>query len=299
MINYPGDRAIQAEAKEHGLGNVIVVRDLARIVEVLNLDEQDFFSADSVVAGSMALRCFNSPRFTIFDADFSTSQANIRPLEETREKFSYLDDDITIDASGLEPSDQRETLFKSDPIKFSPRFTQLASGDNDRRFKADVSTRGLELPGIKKPLVVPYDLGLWAAPPEIWVMDPHEILAEKILGWCADRLVKHYADAAFISLIATGANGIPLLLPDWSWGQVRDILEPKLETMRKLQPGRYAELRSVDALVGRLAALPEFEARQWADILYLRAERDRFSQAFVISAVQKILVPNLRSAGRR
>jgi len=73
VIRYPDDQATEAEADRHGIPNFVLVRDLVRIVEVLNLARQDFFGTQSVLAGSMALRCFNTPRFTVYDADFATT----------------------------------------------------------------------------------------------------------------------------------------------------------------------------------------------------------------------------------
>jgi hypothetical protein len=299
VIDYPDDRASSAEAKRHGLDDVVLIRDLARIVEVLNLDSQDFFSAKSVMAGSMALRCYGSPRFTVFDADFSTTHDRIEPINEMHKKFSYTDDEIEIDASALVSDDHRETLWKSAPIRFNPFFSQLVPNEGDQRFKADISVRGLIHPGIEKPLRVPYDLGLWRDPPPIWIMDPHEILAEKILGWCVNQLAKHYADVAFICLIADGTDTIPAQIENWSWHTARDTLDAKLGIMRRIYPQMYAQFRSVDALLGPLSLTPEFDAQQWDNILYLRSQRDRFRQQFVINAVQEILVPNLRLTGRR
>jgi hypothetical protein len=43
-------------------------------------------------------------------------------------------------------------------------------------------------------------------PPSVWVMDPVEALAEKILGWCVHGLVKHYADAAWQKLVYLQAH---------------------------------------------------------------------------------------------
>ncbi len=63
MIEYPEDGATEKEAEKNGIPDFVLIRDLVRIVEVLNLDAQDFFSSKSVLSGSMALRCFGSPRF--------------------------------------------------------------------------------------------------------------------------------------------------------------------------------------------------------------------------------------------
>jgi hypothetical protein len=296
VIEDPSDRDRHREADEHGLPDAVLIRDLARIVEVLNLKAQGFFSEDSVMAGSMALRCYGSPRFTVFDADFSTTRATLMPVEEMRGKLNYADSELEIDASEL-TSDDRETLWQSAPISFTPIFSQLVPSQADQQFKADISVRGLVHAGIPMPLEIPYDLGIWTETPSIFVMDPHEILAEKILGWCVNRLVKHYADIAFISYVAEGRLGAAI--PEWSWATARDTLDAKLEIMRKVYPLMYAPFPSVDPIIGVLAAPPRFDPTQWREVLYLKSERDRFTREFVTAGVNDILVPKLRAAARR
>ncbi len=94
MIDYPNDRNIAAAASRHGIPEPVLVRDLVRVVEVLNLKSQDFFSKRSVLAGSMALRCFDSPRFTVYDADFSTSSDTVNPATAMKAKLAYADDEL-------------------------------------------------------------------------------------------------------------------------------------------------------------------------------------------------------------
>jgi hypothetical protein len=155
VIEYPSDRDSHRDADEHGLPDAVLIRDLTRIVEVLNLKAQGFFSEDSVMAGSMALRCYGTPRFTVFDADFSTTRATLMPGEEMRGKLNYADSELEIDASELR-SDDRETLWQSAPISFTPIFSQLVPSQADQQFKADISVRGLVHAGIPMPLEIPY-----------------------------------------------------------------------------------------------------------------------------------------------
>lgn len=143
MIDYPDDRRIAAEANRHDIPEPVLVRDLMRVVEVLNLKAKEFFSERSVLAGSMALRCFGSPRFTVYDADFSTSSQTVNPPAMMKDKLAYRDDDLEITPAPLVPHDDGGTAWDEDPA--------------------------------------------------VYIMDPHETLAEKILGWCAHRQVKHYA----------------------------------------------------------------------------------------------------------
>jgi hypothetical protein len=80
-------------------------------------------------------------------------------------------------------------------------------------------------------------------------MDPHEVTAEKILGWCAHRLTKHYADLGFIA-IATTVPGAKIQLQAET---LRDVLAAKLATIRALQPSHYTRFESIDDLTADLA----------------------------------------------
>lgn len=289
MIRYPDDQATEAEANRHGIPDFVLIRDLVRIVEVLNLAEQDFFGKQSVLAGSMALRCFNTPRFTVYDADFATTVEAKRSRGEMRDLLRYVDDELEIAPAELTPHDAGGTAWKSEPITYLPVFTDLAP-DETREFKADISNRGLVLPGQEHQLRLPYDLGLWDEPPVVWIMDPHEIAAEKILGWVVHRAAKHYADLAFIALAAQPEAG-PLLRLDRT--TLRETLAAKLGSMKKVQPDRYAKLASLDDVVRALREDPVLAADEWGKLVYLRSRRDRFTQATLKSAVQSLLVPML------
>jgi hypothetical protein len=290
VIDYPGDDAIEKEARKHGIPDPVLIRDLVRIVEVINLAEQGFFGTERVLSGSMALRCFRSPRFTVYDADFATAVEAQPGRTEMRDLLRYADDDLEILPADLTPHDTKGTGWKSEPIRYLPAFTSLAPEDT-RQFKADVSSRGLVLPGLEQQLLVPYELGIWDEAPVVWIMDPHEITAEKILGWVIHREAKHYADLAFIVLAAQPQAG-PLLELDRSI--LRNTLDAKLAIMRELQPDNYAAWSSVDDVVASLAESPVFSAQEWDKIVYLEARRDLFDQTTLKRAVQTLLVPMLK-----
>ena len=290
MIEYPDDGAAEKEAAKHGIPEPVLIRDLVRIVEVMNLAKQDFFGTKSVLSGSMALRCFHSPRFTVYDADFATAVEAQRRRTEMRDMLRYADDDLEITPADLTPHDAKGTGWKSEPISYVPAFTALAPEDT-RTFKADISSRGLVLPGREQELLVPYDLGIWAEAPVVYIMDPHEIAAEKILGWIRHREIKHYADLAFIVLAAQTQAG-PLLGLDRDI--LRETLDAKLTIMRGIQPENYAPWTSVDDVVKSLEADPVFSEQEWAKIVYLRARRDRFNPVMLKQAVQRLLVPLLK-----
>jgi hypothetical protein len=295
VINYPRDQGIRQQAKVHGLPEPVLVRDLVRIVEVLNLKKQGFFAKRSVLSGSMALRCFGSPRFTVYDADFSTSSELVSP-EQMQDMLVYNDEDLDISPEAFEAHDAGETAWKYAPITYTPVFTALVPDPADRSFKADVSFRGLEMDGLEMPLAVPYSLDIWDEAPIVQVMDPHEAVAEKVLGWCVHRGVKHYADLAYVALAQTDPKVLELKL---RYPKVRDILDEKLRTMTKLQPDYYARFRHIDALVGDLARPVSFDAKQWKGIMYIAGQRRRFTRQLSENAVREILVPALRRASPR
>jgi hypothetical protein len=134
--------------------------------------------------------------------------------------LAYEDELSSITPSDLVPYDGAGTNWKSAPITFDPAFTALVPGDNDRSFKADVSFRGLVLHGRELPLRVPYDgLKLWKKPTSVYVMDLHETVAEKVLGWCAHRLGLVYVQTLAMSLESIERN-------------VRQVLAPALRGVR-------------------------------------------------------------------
>jgi hypothetical protein len=293
VIDYPNDRAIAAAAEKHGIPAPVLIRDLVRVVEVLNLKNQDFFSARSVLAGSMGLRCFDSPRFTVYDADFSTSSDTINPPTAMKTKLAYSDDELEIAPADLVPHDQGGTAWKSAPVRFTPVFTSLMPNEDDRSFKADVSFRGMLVDGLEVPFKLPYDLAIWDDDPAVWIMDPHETLAEKILGWCAHRQVKHYADLAYIAIVSSPGNG---RLIELDYARAREVLDGKLAAMSQLQPDVYAAFPNIEALIADLLAKPQLDGAQWAEIMYLSDQRDNFKPALLEMAVTRILVPGLRGS---
>jgi hypothetical protein len=295
MIDYPDDERLREQASLHDLQAPVLIRDVVRVVELLNLRAKQFFNKRSVLSGSMALRCFGSPRFTVYDADFSTSTATVDPPGSMRELLRYSDENLDIIPAAARAADRRETLVQIEPIRFDAVFTNIVLAEEDQQFKADISFRGLLLDGREAPIATPYSLGLWDEPPSVWVMDPVETLAEKILGWCVHGLVKHYADAAWIT-IAAQATGSPLA---FSYPQLREVLHDKLELMRALQPDKYSPFPGLEAVVGKLAQPPDFDRVQWQKLVYLHAHRAAYTQADLKHIVQHTLAQQLRRSQPR
>ncbi len=139
--------------------------------------------------------------------------------------------------------------------------------------------------------MVPYDLGIWTDPPIVRIMDPHEIVAEKTLGWVVHREAKHYADLAFIAAGTRPETG-PIF--DLKRAVLRETLSSKLDIMRAIQPDIYAPWPTIDDVTRSLEENPIFSQRDWEKIVYVRAYRDRFTKAAMRNAVQRLLVPLLR-----
>lgn len=287
MIDYPADEALLEAAGQADIPPEVLVRDLVRVVEVMNLSAKGFFNRRSVLAGSMALRSFGSPRFTVFDADFSTSKDTINPETRMTELLRYEDDDLTITPSPLVPSADGGDMWKSAPIEFTPVFTSLVP-ENERQFKADVSFRGLVRDGQEVELAVPYDLGIWVEAPVVYVMDPVEVIAEKTLGWCVHGLAKHYADLGYLAIASqAGIAGRLQLERD----DLRGAIADKLERMRALQPRLYAPFPSLESVIEKLKEPPAFDQGEWQQLVYIRKHRAALNQRRIQRAVQEILVP--------
>ena len=282
MIDYPNDAAIEGEAQRHALPIDVLVRDLARIVEVLNLTERGFLHKKSVLAGSMALRTAGSPRFTVYDADFSIGGDDQPRPDEIRSALSYADDDIEIKPGGEKPFDDRGSGWIFEPVTFDPIFTDFVSTD---QFKADISLRGLVEDGVEAPLKVPYDLGLWDEPPVVWVMSIHEVIAEKTLGWCVHGLAKHYADLGYI----TGASLAGHITLESS--RLREVLDAKLQTMSRLQPKRYANFPTIEDVIGKLKEFPAIDQNQWNGLIYPKTTAGTYELENVRKLIHGWLVP--------
>jgi len=293
MIEYPDDAGLRREGGRHGLRTEVMVRDVVRVVEVLNLKRQRFFSKRSVLSGSMALRCFGSPRFTVFDADFSTNSETVDPPLKVKDLLAYEDDMLTITPVSAAAADAGGTLVKVVPIAFDPVFTEIELSDEQRQFKADVSFRKLLLDGREVPLTTPYQLDLWNAGAEetVFVMDPREAMVEKILGWSVHAQAKHYGDVAWMSYEAFEVGNPDF---DFKGAELRSLLADKLAAMRKLQPDTYASFPHVDAVIGKLGQPPVLDRREWQRMVYLKAHRTRWTQAELHRIVKDLLMPRLR-----
>jgi hypothetical protein len=293
-IVYPSDDQLSDAAVDTSIPIDVLIRDTVRLVEIRNLLTRDFFASDSVLAGSMALRGFGSPRFTIADVDFSTSTEKATPDSSLVDLFRYQDDLLDIIPEGAHPNDERSTLMKVQPIRFDPAFSVVPLTPDQLRFHADVSFRGLVRPGVEIPLVHEHLPGLRLGGEVliVWVMDPAETMAEKILGWCAHGSVKHYVDVAWIAT----ASDMPEFSFSINYHELRDTLGDKLDAMRDIQAGIYASLPSVDAVVGVLGKPPALDQSQWGRLAFLKGREP--SQKAVIEAVKQVAARMRRAQPR-
>jgi hypothetical protein len=257
LIRFPDSDLLARLAGRLGLPVAVIVRDLARYVEILNLRDKGFFDPKhSVLGGGMAMRTYGSQRVTVYDADLATTTLTSR--DHLQDLLAYEDRDIEITPSPLVPTADSGKVWKSDPVRFEPYALTLPLTDDDKTFKVDIATYGLLDEGQERELSDPYGLDLWEAggAPSVLVMSLEEIAAEKTLGWCAHRLYKHYADLAFI-----GHQLTDQINPS----KLRALTEAKLDNMKKIQPRLYEHLDTLDDLIHALedpAPLPVAAAIQ-------------------------------------
>ncbi len=137
------------------------------------------------------MRCLDSPRMSVFDGD--TSSRSEPDPEVLRDAISHDEEEITIQAGAWRRGDE---LITFRPVEYEARFSQLAGARDE--FSLSVSHRGVERPALWRALNHRYPFPLLAQEIEVPIMDPDEILAEKIVAWWLFGHAKHYNDIAFL-----------------------------------------------------------------------------------------------------
>lgn len=289
LLDLPDDLDHQIEelvAENPRLTIEDVVRDIARIICILNLVERGTLDEKTVVCGGMALRCYHSSRFSIYDTDTSTAET---PLDRQGLALAleFENDDIRMRVASPQEWDYGYKLVTAQPITYEPFFTTLVESDT---FSLSISHRGLERPAEWREIVTgyPFSLGI----PEgtlIPVMNLHEILAEKVVSWWLFGHAKHYADIGFIGSLlhlddAYLDNGVR--------ADIRELVEKKLEVNAELHEERIAEL----TLVVQHQRLEDPEGHMstknnWDKVNYLG--KKQFSLGAARAAVVKVVVPLL------
>ncbi len=129
----------------------------------------------------------------------------------------------------------------SGPFEYDARFSQLAGAKDE--FSLSVSHRGVERPALWRALNHRYPFPLLAQDVEVPIMDPDEILAEKIVAWWLFGHAKHYNDIAFLAarMVREGRRDRDPNIKKL----VSDLIEIKLQRNREIGA---TQARRVNAL---------------------------------------------------
>ncbi|HMI80562.1 MAG TPA: nucleotidyl transferase AbiEii/AbiGii toxin family protein [Solirubrobacterales bacterium] len=208
LFDLPEDIDDQIEALITGHPTLTldrVVRDIARIHCLLHLVEVGVLGDEAVLTGGMAMRCYNSQRFSVYDSD--TSSIPVVSDEQLLRALNYEDDDLRVSISTIKPEDHGKDLVSAHPVEFESFFTGLEV--EDTTFKVTVSNRGVERAAEWLPLRTGYPFPLWDSTKKyhLPVMARNELLAEKIVAWWPFAPAKHYADIAYLGALL-GADGL-------------------------------------------------------------------------------------------
>jgi hypothetical protein len=264
-----------------------VIRDIARIFCIFKLIEERILDDDTVVCGGMALRCYNSERFTTYDTDTSTAMGTVDRQALAR-ALDFETDDIRVRTATPQEWDYGHKLITAQPITYEPFFTTLDAGD--ATFSLTVSHRGLERKAVWREIVTgyPFMLGI---PPEskIPVMDLYEILAEKIVSWWLFGHAKHYADIGYIGALLRPKD---LYLDLGVKKDVAELVAKKLEVNEEQHESRVKELTPAvrsQRLEDPLAHMSS--KNNWSKVSYLGKQQWTLNQAQ--HAVVSVIVPLL------
>lgn len=262
----------------------LVVRDIVRIKFLFHLLEQSLLNDATVVTGGMAMRCYGSRRFTVYDTDTSTSLELDRSM--IAQAMTYEDDDVRITPEGIT---EGRKLFFVQPISYDPYFTTLPL--NDPTFKLTMNERGLLRPASWRPFVPGYDFDLGLPNQELPVMAINEVLAEKLFGWWMHGLAKHYADVAWIGALLKRNQ---LTTDGETIADVRELVEHKAEVNKKwVSAKRLAQLTDevrrerLDDPDSHLDA----SGSSWNTISYLG--KSQFNPESLKKSVRDVIVPLL------
>jgi Nucleotidyl transferase AbiEii toxin, Type IV TA system len=177
-----------------------VLRDIARIVCIANLVRNGTLDGTTMVlCGGMAMRCLESPRMSVYDGD-AASRTPLDP-DDLRLAITYDEPEIAIAAGPLQAG---KDLITFQPVSYTARFSELPTAQDE--FSLSFAHRGIELQSIKRPLRHRYPFPLLREEIEVPIMNPEEILAEKVVAWWLFGHAKHYNDIAFLGLLLAAAK---------------------------------------------------------------------------------------------
>lgn len=232
------ERILGVVAENRALTAERVVRDIARLHCLLHLVEEGLLGDHAVLTGGMAMRCLNSPRFSVYDSD--TSSVPEVSDERLLGALNYSDADLGVSIATINPGDRGKDLVSAHPVEFDPYFTRIAV--TDTTFKLTVSNRGVCRSAQWLPLRTGYPFSLWS--PEkayrVPVIATNELLAEKLSAWWIFAPAKHYADIAYL-----GGLLRHLCANESARADIRELVEIKLSgnsRVSKLHRTRIAAL---------------------------------------------------------
>lgn len=206
-----------------------VLRDIARIHCLLHMVDVGILGDDAVLTGGMAMRCYNSQRFSVYDSD--TSSIPLVTEDQLLRALNYEDDDLRFSISRIDPGDKGKDLISAHPVEYEALFSRLRV--DDPTFKVTISNRGVKRPAEWLPLRTGYPFPLWdpAKQYRLPVMARNELLAEKIVAWWMFAPAKHYADVAYLGALLHKDS---LINDQATEDDLRGLVEKKLEVNKSV-----------------------------------------------------------------
>jgi hypothetical protein len=236
-LDYPDDAEILAFATKHQLAPVDVLRDIARLVAIHQMaTTKNYLNDNCVLCGGVAMRFYGSPRFTIMDTDASYRLETFDEIELERALTIKGEvEDLDISPGDGAYWERKNQLTTAQPVSFKQGFSTIQAPERLSKFKVTVSRRGLVEPAVWRRIRHEYSpMGLENT--RVPLMAISEQLAEKIIGWSANGLLKHYLDAAWITHVGLFKKQD---FEDLDRDIVIRCLEEKLAVARQREPRNY------------------------------------------------------------
>lgn len=280
IIAFCGERRLQPPD---------IIRDIARIVCIVHLVREGVLDGEgAVLCGGMAMRCLNSTRLSVYDAD--TAAAVAPDPEVLAGRLFHAEEKIILSAGPFQRGRDVMTLA---PVSYDARFSDLAGATDE--FSISVAHRGLKNTGLWTPLNHRYPFPLLAeeAMP-VPIMDPLEMLAEKLVAWWLFGHAKHYNDCAFLGawLRSQGRRDEDPAAK----AELKELIDFKITANARLGAKRRKELAAFasDAERRRRLEAPTSYVdprRPFDGLSYLNGSRP--TPAAVAALTRQILVPML------
>ncbi len=237
----------------------------------------------------MGLRLRGSSRFTIKDTD-SSLRGRLDELELSGKLRLETDQLPVYPDPGTNWGRKTAKLVDVKPINYEAYFASVTGDPIEGQFSFTVSQRGLFEPAEWLPLCHPYpELVIEPGNCEVPVMDIAEQAAEKVVGWAAGSLVKHYLDLAWIGREFGDALQIA--------GDFQRLVQRKLDIGFETFPGAYEDLHKIEHLL-----IPLHRPREWqgplnragdngASLVRFMGPKLGFDEA--ISLIRRYIIPKL------